>query len=337
MPAWPRDALAILANGDRIRGTVIGGDADIVRFEAAARGTGKPAWTVPITTLAAIWTTGAPAETPPDPMDYLWAAGPKRRDAVLLRNGDVVRGTVTAFAASPAAILVAAGGTGPTIIVPLDRAAAVAFDPKLARVRKVKGIYARLVTTDGSRISLSAASCDGARLRGTTLFGGAVDVPLDEVVALDWLQSKATYLSDLKPKRAVVDAYNGVTWPWAANRTVRGNPLRLAGPHGEQTFDRGLGTHSRTTLTYDLAGKFRRFEAQIGLDPETGRRGAADVRVVVDGKDVPVEGLAPLTSAIPREVSVDVSGAKELTLIVDYGPGGDVQDDVNWCDARLVE
>jgi hypothetical protein len=31
-----------------------------------------------------------------------------------------------------------------------------------------------------------------------------------------------------------------------------------------------------------------------------------------------------------------VAGVKELTLEVEFGPNGDVQDVVNWVDARLV-
>ena len=102
-----------------------------------------------------------------------------------------------------------------------------------------------------------------------------------------------------------------------------------------QTFDKGLGTHPRTTLVYDLGGKYRRFEALVGLDPVTGRRGAVEVRVLVDGRDVLSTALTAGTE--PKAVAVDVAKAKELTLVVDYGPGGDVQDDVNWADARLIE
>ena len=154
------------------------------------------------------------------------------------------------------------------------------------------------------------------------------------MVALDVLQGKATYLSDLKPRKATAEGYNGVAWPWAADRTVKGNPLRL----GAQTFDKGLGTHPRTTLVYDLGGKYRRFEALVGLDPVTGRRGAAEVRVLVDGKRGAWSRATGLTAGTDRDaVAVDVTKAKELTLVVDYGPGGDVQADVNWADARLIE
>ena len=38
----------------------------------------------------------------------------------------------------------------------------------------------------------------------------------------------------------------------------------------------------------------------------------------------------------PLPVRVDVTGAKELTLAVEFGQGGDVEDHVNWADARLI-
>ena len=100
--------------------------------------------------------------------------------------------------------------------LPLSRVAAVTFDPALARVRKPKGPFARLVTADGSRLSLAAATADASTLKGTTTFGTAVEVPLADVIALDVFQGKATYLSDLKPKRATVEGFNGMAWPWAA-------------------------------------------------------------------------------------------------------------------------
>jgi hypothetical protein len=332
LPPWPRGPVIVLANGDRIHGEVTGGDTRSLRFTPVPRdGTKSEPWAVPLTALAAVWVTPPPADTPPDPAAYLWADGPRRRDAVLLRNGDTLRGTVEGFAADPPAVRVKAAGESAATTLPLSRVAAVAFDPTLARARKPKGPFARLVTADGSRLSFATATADATTLKGTTTFGTTVEVPLADVVALDVLQGKATYLSDLKPKRTTVEGYNGVAWSWAADRTVKGHPLRL----GSQTFDKGLGTHPRTTLVYDLSGKYRRFEALAGLDPVTGRRGAVEVRVLVDGRDGLTTALTAGTDA--KAIAVDVARAKELTLVVDYGPGGDVQDDVNWGDARLIE
>ena len=71
--------------------------------------------------------------------------------------------------------------------------------------------------------------------------------------------------------------------------------------------------------------------------PEGGDRGRAKVRVLADGKDLEVPGLAALAAGKPVPVRADVAGAKELTLEVDFGPAGGVRAVVNWADARLVE
>jgi hypothetical protein len=332
LPAWPRAPMLILANGDRVRGTVTGGDARSVRFSPALGDRKAGEWAVPLSALAAVWVVAPPSDSLFDPAAYPWAVGPRRRDAVLLRNGDVVRGTVQSFVAEPTQVRIKTAEPAP-VSLPLTSVSAVSFDPGLARVRKPKEPFARLVTANGSRISLASASSDGTTLKGTTLFGATVEIPLADVIALDVLQGKATYLSDLRPTRVKAEPFNGVAWPWVADRSVRGNPLRLGG----QIFDKGLGTHPRTTLTYDLGGKYRRFEAVVGLDSATGRRGATEVRVLVDGKAIPFDGSPSLAvGTAPRSISINVAGAKQLTLVVDFGPGGDVQDDVDWGDARLI-
>jgi hypothetical protein len=331
-PPWPAGPGLILTGGDRIAGTVTGGDGRTVRFtpEYARREKGAD-WPVPIASVAALWVTAPEPRTPTNPADYTWAAGPGRRDVLLLRNGDVIRGSLEAFTSGPAGVRIKVGSERTTL--PLTRIAAVSFDPALARDRRPKGTHARVVVADGSRIMLAEARADGQTLHGKTPYGVAVELPLSDLISLHIIQGKAVYLSDLKPQKASIEAYNGLAWPWTADRTVKGNPLRI----GDQTFDKGLGTHARTTLAYHLDGQYRRFETQVGLDPVTGRRGAVDLRVLVDGRELPIPGLAGLTiGGSPKTITVPVTGAKELTLVVDFGPAGDVQDDVNWGDARLI-
>ena len=334
LPSWPRGPQLVLASRDRIAGSLVGGDGSRVRVRPP--GGGEP-WAVPLATLAAMWLAPPPAETPPDPTNYAWRPTGKRGDVVLLTNGDTIDGTVENVSADGTELRLAAERGNSPRLIRTDTVAAVAFDPTLARVRKPKGPSFHVVTADGSRLSASSLTFDGRTLTGTTMFGAKLQFVASEIVAVDVWQGKATYLSDLTPAKAESQGYAGSGWPWAADRSVKGSPLRLAGPDGGW-FDKGIGTHPRTTLAYALGGKYRRFEALVGLDPTTGRRGAAAVRVLVDGRPILLPGLELLTAAtLPVAVRADVTGAKELTLVVDFGPSGGVQADVNWADARLVE
>ena len=160
-------------------------------------------------------------------------------------------------------------------------------------------------------------------------------IPLDEVAALYVYQGRAVYLSDLKPLRYEYTSFLPTALPggYVADGSFGGRDLRLGG----NTHDKGLGMHSAGRLTYDLSGDYRRFEALVGLDDRDGRRGSVRVRVLVDGKPKDAGADRELTGGSePLPLRVDVTGAKELTLVVEFGRAGDVEDHVNWADARLV-
>lgn len=335
-PPFPAGPHVVLANGDRLAGTVAGGNGLAVKLTAGF-GNGQ-AMSLPLSAVAAVWVVPPPADAPPDVARYAWVEADKKQDVLLLRNGDALRGRLEAVAADGAGLRFKPAGEKAAKPYPLATVAAVALDPTLSRVKTPKGPFARVTTADGSRISFATLLSDDAVATGTTVTGAKVSLPMAELVAVDIRQGKAVELADLQPAAVKEEGYNGVTWPWAANRSVRGAPLRLATPRGAEVFDSGLGVHSKSALTYKLVGKYKRFEAVVGLDAATGRRGAVDVRVLVDGKEAKLDGLTGLTAAAgAKAIRVDVTGVKELTLVVDYGPGGDVQDDVTWANARLVE
>lgn len=336
-PPLPSTAHVRLANGDVIRVKAVIADGDTAISVSARLGSGRPQTLgIPLSALSVVWFTDPPADTPPDPAAYSWFDSTKKQDALLLKNGDVVRGSVDKLTGDESGVIRfrQAGEKAPTSY-PRSAVAALAFDPSLGRVRKPKGAYARVTASDGSRVTVSAVSSDGKTLEATPLTGGKFTLPLADVLAVDVFGGKATYLSDLKPKAVREEGFGSVAWPWAADRSVKGNPLRLKTPLGEEVFGKGLGLHPKTTLTYDLGGKYRRFDATVGLDATTGQRGAVDVTVLVDGKPTKLDGLTFAGGV--KAVSLDVSKAKELVIVVDYGTGGDVQDDVTFADARLVE
>lgn len=117
------------------------------------------------------------------------------------------------------------------------------------------------------------------------------------------------------------------------DRAVDGRPLRVGG----HEISKGLGMHSRSRVTFDLAGKYRSLLASVGLDDTTTGHGTVACAVEVDGKrlfDIP--SLSRTSGSIQLPV-IELAGAKRLTLIVDFGNLGDVQDRVNWCDAVLLK
>lgn len=336
LPPFPTGPQLITAAGDRVAGELRGGNTKALDFRP---GSADEAWAVPLSAVAAVWLADTPADTPPEPANYPWARENKNRDLLRSRNGDTARGVLLGLGGDEGAPAVRFRPDGMDARdVPVKEVAAVVFNPVLAKVRKPTGPYVRVVLADGSRLALSSPAVAAGTLKGATLFGQKVELPLAAVVALDVFQGKATYLSDLKPKKVEEAGFLGVAWPWAADRTVHGASLRLAvGGGSESTFDKGLGTHPRTVLTYDLGGKYARFEALVGLDPEAGDRGRAVVRVRVDGKEHDIPKLKALAAGNTVAVSVPVAGAKELVLEVNFGPTGGVRAAVNWADARLIE
>jgi hypothetical protein len=329
----------ITTTGDRIAGSLLGGDAQSLKYLPSGLNLKvDDAWKVPLSWAAVVWLTATPADTPIDPMRYDWLAGNRNRDVFHFRNGDTDRGTLA--------------GLDPDAFRPLfafrpeqgaprnlrgDELAAVGFNPALARTRKPKGAYAQVILTDSSRLYLLSPTITAGVLSGETLFGLKVQIPVSDILSLDVLQGKATYLSDLRPKKAEQTGFLSVTWPWVADRNVKGTSLRVETPAGKSAFDKGLGTHPHSVLTYDLGGKYRRFEALVGLDPEAGFRGRASLRILVDGKEQDIPGLATLQAGNAIPIRVNVQGAKELILVTDFGTAGGVGADVNWCEARVVE
>src|SRR5207244_5431509 len=116
--------------------------------------------------------------------------------------------------------------------------------------------------------------------------------------------------------------------------SVAGYDLRLAG----STYDKGIGLHSESRLTYALNRNYQWFESLVGLDDQTGRRGSVLIEVLVDGKPQALGNAEELTRpGGPRPIRVNVAGGKDLTLVVKFGRFGDVEDHVDWADARLIK
>jgi len=329
LPPLPSEQHLLLANGDRVPAGSPRLAKEKLFFTHPDLGDGQEV-SVPLSAVSVLWLAPPDGAEHPDLLLRRLAAASRPRDRVLLRNGDVVEGTLAGLDAARVRL----DAEGKELELERGKVAVVALNTDLPRSLRPRGQYGRLVLANGCRLSLASARCDGRLLAARTLVGASVEVPLEQVRALDLYQGRAVYLSDLKPRKYEHVPYLGVAWPWVADGSVAGRDLHLAGG----TFDKGLGLHSASRLTYDLGGRYRRFEALVGLDERTGRGGNVVVEILVDGKPQDLGWNGTLGGGeAPLPVRLAVAGAQSLTLVVGFGRRGDVGDHVNWVDARLIK
>jgi hypothetical protein len=328
LPPYPTKNFVLFTNGDCVPVQHLKLVGEQLAFEPQI-GNGKE-WRAALDSISLLWLTPPDAEIQPDKLRRTLATGRRTRDQVLLRNGDVLEGTLAAL--DDQAVKLEVGKK--KIEVKRGKVAVIALSSELAAPRRFKGVYGRLVLAGGCRLSLASASCDGKVLSGTTPSGNDVRISLEQVLALYVMQGRTVYLSDIKPAKIEQIPYLDVTLPPVRDGSVKGLDLRLAG----SVYDKGLGMHSTCRMTYDLAGAYKQFEALVGLDDLTGREGSIGLEILVDGKPQKLPVEKDLTHRQgPVKVHIDVRGAKQLTLAVTFGGRGDVQDDVDWVDARLVK
>jgi NPCBM/NEW2 domain-containing protein len=111
-----------------------------------------------------------------------------------------------------------------------------------------------------------------------------------------------------------------------------GRKLRI----GAIEYERGLGMHAQGVVAIDLGGEFETFDAEVGLQWQTGKtRGSAEFQVFVDNQQRFDSGVMKENSP-PRQVRVVVKDADELRLVVTDAGDGIVSDVANWANARLT-
>jgi hypothetical protein len=145
------------------------------------------------------------------------------------------------------------------------------------------------------------------------------------------------WLSDLEPTEAIEQPLAAAHFPWKRDRSVGGNAIRLASealPTGELEFDRGLGVHASSRLTFEIPSGFNRFAATVGMDAETQGRG--DCEVVVKGDGVVLWSQRVRGGEPPEKIDLEIGGMRELSLIVEPGELLDLGDHIDWANARML-
>jgi hypothetical protein len=140
------------------------------------------------------------------------------------------------------------------------------------------------------------------------------------------------YLSDL--------TWTSMTNGWGPVERDRSN-AELGATDGQTltlngtTYAKGLGAHAFSDVQFPLNGTCSSFAATVGLDDEVGPLGSVVFQVLVDGVQRYTSGVMTGTTA-SNNVSVSLTGASVLALIVTDGGNGNAYDHADWADARIV-
>jgi hypothetical protein len=179
---------------------------------------------------------------------------------------------------------------------------------------------------------------DGEQLTARLGVGGEVKLPLEKVRSLDFSQGKVRYLSQMEPREYKFTPYfdddvERELFHYRRDRNQEGGPLRLGG----KTYNRGLWIHSRTFLRYRINGEYRRFQAVMGIDEGIARYRMGDVHVVISG-----DGKSLLTADVrgsddPKLIDLDVTGVRDLEILVDFGGNQNICDHLDLADAKVIK
>ncbi|MBC2856107.1 NPCBM/NEW2 domain-containing protein [Cetobacterium sp. 2A] len=136
------------------------------------------------------------------------------------------------------------------------------------------------------------------------------------------------YLSDLNLKNDSI----------YKDTTIAKNKPTLRLENGEVVaFDKAISVLSNSKVNVKLEGKnYKRFQSYVGMDREVvGYRGAAIFEIYLDGEKVFDSGVMK-SSAKAKFVDLDISKAKEMTLVMLDGDGDTKYDHGTWGKSKLI-
>jgi hypothetical protein len=272
-------------------------------------------------------------------LDDEWArltAAAADADVLVIRNGDSLdlhKGVVHEVAEDKV------GFELDGEVLPVKRAKVYGFVYRHGAAEAPPPPVCRLFELSGSQWSVSTLLLSG-KLRLTTPSGVEVSLPLADLARIDFSGGKIIYLSDLKPE--------AFEWtPYFSSQRTPDSLKRFYAPRFDRGFDsptmtlggaqyeKGLALHCRTEIVYRLPAGFRRFQATAGIDD--AMRPAGNARLIIRGDDRQLEEIKLSGGEQPRNVDIDVSNVRRLTVLVDFSDNLGSGDRLLLCNARIVK
>ena len=161
----------------------------------------------------------------------------------------------------------------------------------------------QLVTQDGSTWQVTGLALKEGRLHLTLSGDLSVELPAESISTLKFASTSTIYLSDLEPHKVTLTpslqiaalaedlAELDSSEPFlpSSDESLFGHHQNLALAQSDgrlQQYEKGVAIHSRTELTYRLAGDYRQFDAITGLDPLVRKAGRVNLVIRADDKEL---------------------------------------------------
>ncbi len=302
----------VLRNGDVLQGAPVGMHGAAIQFKVTELGTIE----APLRAVAALETSDV--QTPP--------ARAVDKDVVLMRNGDTLEGVFLGMTDGKLQMQSDLG----TSAVDLDAVTRLSLGGA-APARGVPELSVRVTFLSGSVLTSKTLRWTVHDVLLTDPAGQERKCAADQILSVEVLGGRVVWLTELDPAKDEQVSTFGSKWPTAINRNVMGGPLML----NKTTYDRGLGVHTQSVLTYDLKGAFATLTLRCGVDDSAQPYGEANLSVVLDGK-VLWEGKGMKAGQISAALSLDVKGGKTLELRAEPGSRMDVEGRVDWVRVALI-
>lgn len=103
----------------------------------------------------------------------------------------------------------------------------------------------------------------------------------------------------------------------------------------DKHYTKGIGSHAPGEIIVNLDGQYSLFEAEVGVQWQSGNVGSVGFQAYVDGRKAFDSGVVHERDAA-RPMRIPVEGAMELRLVMNDGGDGISCDVANWAEARLT-
>lgn len=323
-PAEPGDGgYLLLADGGLLVAEVIRADAERITVHSFLLGE----LTIPLDRVAAVVFQPPAGMANRDRFDLALIEGATDTDRVILDNDDRVDGTLEQLNGEAVTV----DGNLGRVRVELERVVAIVFNATVLDRTRPQGLCAWVGLGDGTRLIAGSLAIADSMARISIGNENPWEAARESLVWLQPLTGRVVYLSHLEPQSYRHIPFLTLSWDYRVGRNVDGARLRAGG----DLYVEGIGMHSAARLTYDLDEPYRRFEARVAIDEQVAPRGSVVFRVYADGQQ---RFASPIVRGgdDPLDVSVDLGGARRVSLIVDFADRGDELDHAQWLDARLV-